>query len=319
MSWSYVLPRRFGFPKLRRLVVGVRSGLGFMRICHFACIVAVCAASMAANAGERPAPGQMQLAWFQARSIFHSGLRDTHTIALTFDDGPNARTGAVLDVLKANNVKATFFIVGIMAKAHPEMLARVAAEGNLLANHSASHPELTGRFDDDPSTLINQLKEVHDQIAPLMKQTDTFYFRAPYGYWRSAHAAILNADPVLRNYVGPIYWDIGGNLSMRDGYVMSSADWACWKHKWSASVCAKGYLREIRRDNGGVVLMHCIHAQSADLVAAVVPPLVEEGYNFVRLDQVPEYKQYETPLIAPAVASAAPLRAGTFVASNRVK
>ncbi len=290
-----------------------------MRISYFACVAAVCAANMAANAGERPAPTQSQLAWFQARSIFHSGIRDAHTIALTFDDGPNAYTGAVLDVLKANDVKATFFIVGKMAKTHPETLARIAAEGNLLANHSASHPELTGRFDDDPNTLIYQIKEVHEQIAPLMKQTDKLYFRAPYGYWRSAHAAILNADPVLRNYVGPIYWDIGGDISMRDGYVMSSADWACWKHKWSAQVCAKGYLREIRRRNGGVVLMHCIHSQSGDLVAAVVPPLVEEGYNFVRLDQMPEYKQYETPQTAPVVADAGFLRGAAVVASNRVK
>jgi peptidoglycan/xylan/chitin deacetylase (PgdA/CDA1 family) len=272
---------------------------------------------MAANAGE--APAQMDLAWFQARSIFHSGIRNAHTIALTFDDGPNANTGAVLDVLKANNVKATFFIVGRMATTHPAMLARIAAEGNLLANHSASHPQLGGRFDDDPNLLIYQIKEVHEQIAPLMKQTDKLYFRAPYGYWRSAHATILNADPVLRNYVGPIYWDIGGDISMRDGYVMSSADWACWKHKWSAQTCAKGYLREIRRGNGGVVLMHCIHAQSADLVADVVPALIEEGYNFVRLDQMPEYKQYETPQTAPVVAEAMPLRAAARIASNRVK
>lgn len=290
-----------------------------MRFSLGACVIAAFAAGAAANAGDRPASAPMQLAWFQARSIFHSGLRDTHTIALTFDDGPNAYTGAVLDTLDANNVKATFFIVGFMAKTHPEMLARVAAEGNLLANHSASHPELTGSFDDDPNKLIYQLKNVHDFIAPLMKQTDKLYFRAPYGYWRSAHAAILNADPVLRNYVGPIYWDIGGDISMRDGYVMSSADWACWKHKWSAQVCAKGYLREIRRDNGGVVLMHCIHAQSGDLVAAVVPPLVEEGYTFVRLDQVPDYKQYETPQTAPAVADAAPLRDVLRIASNKVK
>ena len=288
-----------------------------MRVSHIACVAALCAASIAANAGERPR--QSELAWFQARSIFHSGIRDAHTIALTFDDGPNANTGAVLDVLKANNVKATFFIVGKMAKTHPEMLGRIAAEGNLLANHSASHPELTSRFDNDPSALIYQLKEVHEQIAPLMKQTDVLYFRAPYGYWRSAHAAILNADPVLRDYVGPIYWDIGGDLSMRDGYVMSSADWACWKHKWSAQTCAKGYLREIRRSNGGVVLMHCLHGQSADLVADVVPPLIEEGYNFVRLDQMPEYKQYETPQTAPVVASAMPLRAAAVVASIRVK
>ncbi len=291
-----------------------------MRLSIFACIMAAgVAMSSSAGAGEQVVPGQMELAYFQKASIFHSGLRDQHTIALTFDDGPNIYTPRVLDALKANNVKATFFIVGKMARAHPELLARIAAEGHLLANHTASHPELTSSFDNNPETLISQLKDVHEKIAPLMKQTDILYFRAPYGYWRSAHAAILNADPVLRNYVGPVYWDIGGDISMRDGYVMSSADWDCWRHKWSAQVCAKGYLREIRRDNGGVVLMHCIHVQSGDLVASIVPAMVEEGYTFVRLDQIPEYKQYETPPTAPVVADAKPIGSPMRISSIKVK
>ncbi len=285
---------------------------------HIVAVIAGLALCAAAMAGP-PAPPKTDLAWFQSFSIYHAGLRGNHAVALTFDDGPNANTGAVLDALKANNIKATFFIVGKMAKAHPEMLRRIAAEGHLLANHSASHPELTSKFDSDPEMLIAQLRSTHDSIAPLMAPTDKFYFRAPYGYWRSALATILNADPVLRNYVGPIYWDIGGDLSMRDGYVMSSADWACWKHKWSAQTCAKGYLREIRRDNGGVVLMHCIHGQSGDLVAAVVPALVEEGYSFVRLDQVPEYRQYETPQTAPAVAAAESWRDSALVLPRDVK
>ena len=41
--------------------------------------------------------------------------------------------------------------------------------------------------------------------------------------------------------------------------------------------------------------MHCIHLRSAELVRQVVPALIEEGYRFVRLDQMPEYRQYETP------------------------
>jgi len=271
-------------------------GQGFMRTFLLG-VAAALLFSAAAPASDT------QIAWFQSGTIFHSGLRDAHTIALTFDDGPNAYTSQVLGVLKAHNVKATFFIVGKMAKAHPEILARIAAEGHLLANHSATHPQLTGSFDADPEKLIGQLRIVHDEIAPLMKPGDKLYFRAPYGYWRSAHARILNADPVLKNYVGPIYWDIGGDITMRDGYVMSAADWDCWRHKWTAQICAKGYLREIRRDDGGVVLMHCIHRQSADLVATVVQPMLEEGYRFVRLDQVPEYKQYETPQTAPVVAA----------------
>jgi peptidoglycan/xylan/chitin deacetylase (PgdA/CDA1 family) len=260
-----------------------------------------CAAANAAASHD-----DTRVALFQSRTIFHSGLRDTHTIALTFDDGPNANTVGVLNALKANNVKATFFIVGRMAHAHPETLARIAAEGHLLANHSATHPMLGRRFDADPDKLLYQLRDVNDQIAPLMRPGDKLYFRAPYGSWRSAHAAILNDDPALRKYVGPVYWDIGGDIVKNDdGYIMSSADWDCWHHKWNAATCAKGYLREIRRKNGGVVLMHCIHSQSAALVADVVPALIEEGYNFVRVDQIPDYRQYDTPpQSAPVVASA---------------
>ncbi|HEY0266004.1 MAG TPA: polysaccharide deacetylase family protein [Rhizomicrobium sp.] len=237
-----------------------------------------------------------RLALFQEKTIFHSGLTHAHTIALTFDDGPNAHTDEVLDALKEMHVKATFFIVGNQARRHPEILARIAREGHLLANHSATHAFLGSKYDANPDMLLDQLRDVHDQIAPLMARGDKFYFRAPYGEWKYAHAAILNADPELRRYVGPIYWDIGGDISMsRDGYVMSAADWDCWHLKWSARTCAKGYSREIRRKDGGVVLMHCIHVHSAELVRAVVPALIEEGYTFVRLDQMPEYRQYETP------------------------
>ena len=261
------------------------------------------AAPLAADSAKPQA--NTQLALFQERTIFHSGLVQAHTIALTFDDGPNAHTAEVLDALREMNVKATFFIVGDQARRHPDILARIAREGHLLANHSATHAYLGSGYDARPQRLLDQLHDVHEQIAPLMAPGDKFYFRAPYGAWRSAHADILNADRELRRYVGPIYWDVGGDISMsRDGYVMSAADWACWHQGWEARTCAKGYAREIRRKDGGVVLMHCIHLASAGLVRQVVPPLIEEGYRFVRLDQMPEYRQYETPG-ARGVAAAA--------------
>jgi len=272
-----------------------------------------------AQSATAPTSGT-QIAYFQTHTLYHSGLRDTHNVALTFDDGPNFRTPAVLDALKALNVKATFFIVGRMAKAYPKILARIASEGHLLANHSATHPLLSGEYDAHPEMLLDQIREVNDQIAPLMKPGDEFFFRAPYGSWHSAHAEILNADPVLRNYTGPVYWDIGGEIMMHDGYVMSAADWDCWHLHWTAEVCAKGYLREIRRKNGGIVLMHCIHSQSAALVEGIIPALVEEGYNFVRVDQIGEFKQYETPLTAPAVADASePLRTAVNIPPASIK
>ena len=249
----------------------------------------------------------VQLALFQPRTIFHSGITHAHTIALTFDDGPNAHTEEVLDELAKLHIKATFFIVGHMAHLHPATLARIAAEGHLLANHSATHVMMGSSYDAEPEKLLDQLRDVDAQIEPLMHSGDKLFYRTPYGAWKSAHAQILNNDPKLRNYIGPIYWDIGGDISMsRDGYVMSSADWDCWHLHWSAKTCAKGYLREARRKDGGVMLIHCIQSQSAALVAAVVPALIEEGYSFVRLDQMPEYRQYETPEGGSAVAENLP-------------
>src|SRR5258708_2572876 len=99
----------------------------------------------------------VRVALFQQRTIFHSGLTHNHTIALTFDDGPNANTEEVLDVLKKYNIKATFFIVGNMAHKHPATLKRIAAEGHLLANHSATHALMGASYDADPEKLLGQL------------------------------------------------------------------------------------------------------------------------------------------------------------------
>ena len=84
-------------------------------------------------------PDATKLAYFQQSNIFQSGLRGTHTLALTFDDGPSASTPSLLRVLKKNQVPATFFIVGTMAKRRPGVLKQIAADGHLLANHSATH------------------------------------------------------------------------------------------------------------------------------------------------------------------------------------
>ena len=55
--------------------------------------------------------------------------------------------------------------------------------------------------------------------------------------------------------------------------------------------------------DGGVVLIHSLYAKSAELSATIIEAMAEEGYRFVRLDEVPEYRQYETPQNAPAIAA----------------
>jgi peptidoglycan/xylan/chitin deacetylase (PgdA/CDA1 family) len=235
-------------------------------------------------------------AYFQQSNIRSSGLVGTKTLALTFDDGPSPFTHELLDVLAQNKVHATFFIVGARTRNHEEALRRMAADGHVLANHSFNHAQLGRRYASNPNLLIKQIAETNAAIAPFVKQGQGLYFRAPYGVWRSVHAEVLNQDPTLRNYVGPIYWDIGGQISFDDnGDVRGAADWDCWAHEWSASQCAQGYLREIRRKRGGIVLMHDIRERSIWMVKQLIPQLLADGYTFVTLDEVRGLDQYRTP------------------------
>ena len=238
-------------------------------------------------------------AYFQPGNIYRSGLVGTKTLALTFDDGPSAFTDEVLDTLARNQVRATFFVVGSRVRHHPGTMERMMREGHVIANHSFSHANMGRRYADNPQLLLTQIGNTNAAIAPYVRPGQGLYFRAPYGVWRKAHANFLNQDPILQNYVGPIYWDVGGNTSYDDnGTLRAAADWDCWSNDLSADECARGYLREIRRKQGGVVLMHDIRERSLWMINGLLPQLVAEGYTFVTLDEVREYDQYKAP-IAP--------------------
>jgi peptidoglycan/xylan/chitin deacetylase (PgdA/CDA1 family) len=75
------------------------------------------------------------------------GLGARRCVALTFDDGPDARsTPALLDLLRQQNVGAAFFCVGQRVAAQPELAARIVREGHLLENHSYTHNNATNIF-----------------------------------------------------------------------------------------------------------------------------------------------------------------------------
>jgi peptidoglycan-N-acetylglucosamine deacetylase len=240
-------------------------------------------------------------AYFQEKSIHDSGLKGTKRLALTFDDGPTNQTDDVLDTLKKNGIKATFFVLGRNVDYHPGVMARMNAEGHLIANHTVTHARLGGRFVRKPELLLKEIGGAHDEIAPFLQTQQGLYFRAPYGFWKSQHAGVLNADPILKHYVGPIYWDIGGFTSIdEEGNASSSADWDCWRREWTADECATGYMREIRRKKGGVVLFHDVRMRTATMVNQMLPALIREGFTFITLDQIPAYEQYKTPPEKPS-------------------
>lgn len=235
-------------------------------------------------------------AYFQPTTIRTSGLVGTRTLALTFDDGPSAFTDELLDVLAENDVRATFFVLGNRVRTRGDVLARMAREGHVIANHSYNHAQLGRRYAAAPELLVEQIASTHAAIVAHARPDQGHYFRAPYGVWRRVHADVLNADPTLRHYVGPIYWDIGGDTSFDDeGKVRSAADWDCWTRDWTKDECGDGYLREIGRKQGGIVLMHDIRRRSVAMVRTMLPLLKAEGYRFVTLDEIPALDRFKTP------------------------
>jgi peptidoglycan/xylan/chitin deacetylase (PgdA/CDA1 family) len=120
-------------------------------------------------------------------------------LALTFDDGPNpACTPRLLDILAAQDVRATFFLVGGFAQVQPGLVHRILAAGHLIGNHSWTHPNLALTAANRVDKELARTRETLQQIAG----TPIRYFRPPYGA-RRPHvlrtARKLGMVPVLWN------------------------------------------------------------------------------------------------------------------------
>lgn len=215
----------------------------------------------------------------------HRGLNE---IILTFDDGPTPGvTNKVLDVLKEKNVKGTFFVIAEKAAASPDLMKRILDEGHTVANHSLSHHALKDlSFFSWKKIVRREVLDAHTILAPYMKNAKNFYYRAPEGAWAEKYAGLLNQDDIGKRYIGPVLWDIGGEVEIVNGEYRQAADWACWSRKITVDECLSGYMYEAKKIKGGVVLMHDLRTQSAEMLAKFIPQLEEAGFTFKTLDDV---------------------------------
>ncbi len=117
-----------------------------------------------------------------------------NNIWLTFDDGPHQEsTPFILNVLKEEQIKATFFLVGEQMEKHPELLNQIISEGHIVANHSYSHKN--GWLSNN-STYFNDIEKCQKLI------TENKLFRPPYG-----KISPLQISHLKKNYK-IILWDV---------------------------------------------------------------------------------------------------------------
>jgi peptidoglycan/xylan/chitin deacetylase (PgdA/CDA1 family) len=252
-----------------------------------------CTANNSPNSAITSGPQQDDL--FQQKNILSFGLKGSKKIVLTFDDGPSKHTMELLSMLRAADVQASFFMLGQNVKGHEAALSQMRADRHIVANHTYSHVNLREmKFVSDTTLLLKQIGTTHRILEPYFLPTQRLYFRAPYGNWRAQHADVLNENPALRTYIGPVFWTIGGDLRFdASGKIYSAADWDCWGKKVSVETCAQGYIRETEAQQGGVILMHDVDVRSLKLAKIVIDELKARGYKFISLDDVRSLDQYQ--------------------------
>ncbi|HEY4272056.1 MAG TPA: glycosyltransferase [Candidatus Udaeobacter sp.] len=110
-------------------------------------------------------------------TLYHQGAGGEHQVAITFDDGPDPRwTPKILDILKAANVKATFFVVGVNAERYPALVRRIVDEGHEIGNHTYYHPNLALCWPEHIRLELNATQLLLETITGRA----TTLFRPPY-------------------------------------------------------------------------------------------------------------------------------------------
>lgn len=184
-------------------------------------------------------------------------------VALTFDDGPDARyTAALLDIFAQHNARATFFVLGALVSGNRDIVKRMEQERHEIGIHTWWHADLTKLSNE---AIANDLRRCQNALDAVIDRP-VRWVRPPYGSVNSRVRSVIN----------------------QSGYqvAMWSVDPSDWRSPGS-SVVASRVLGSVR--DGSVVLLHDGGGNRAGTVAAmrrVVPELKARGYELVTLSEL---------------------------------
>lgn len=182
----------------------------------------------------------------------------TKYAAITFDDGPNTTyTPKLLDELKLRNVKCTFFVLGMYAEKHPEVVKRAYDEGHQIASHTYYHNQLPKLTDQQ---IVDDVEKTRALLESITGQHD-FMLRIPYGYYTSRVRTLVEAPIVL--------WSVDGT----NGDV---------------NYTTKSLTDNSRRQmhDGAIVLFHDTSYPNLTAALSIIDTLSKQGYTFVTVEEL---------------------------------
>ncbi|AFZ04081.1 polysaccharide deacetylase family protein [Calothrix sp. PCC 6303] len=201
---------------------------------------------------------------FQGKTLHQAEIPNQEkVIALTFDDGPwQETTTQMLDILKKNDIKATFFWVGTAIKENPEIAKKVVADGHAIGNHTWHH----WYKQMDAATAKSEIEHTADLIYQTTGVKTTL-FRPPGGYLNNGLA--------------------GYAKSQKYAVVMWSQTSADTDPKAKYQVFVKNVIRDAKP--GGIVLMHDgggDRRRTVQALPGIIQGLKAKGYRFVTVPEL---------------------------------
>lgn len=177
-------------------------------------------------------------------------------IALTFDDGPDEGTLAVLSALNRFGAKATFFMIGAAVRQNPEVVNLIALQGHEVGAHSYRHDNLTGMSN---ASLVKDFEKTNKAIEDATSIRPKL-FRPPFGF-HSSRVRALAELPV----------------------IMWSVDPHDWKHR-NANLTAARVLG--RAHPGAIVVLHDPLPSTAKALPRILRELQKRDYHFVTVSEL---------------------------------
>lgn len=201
------------------------------------------------------------------KKIYNS---ETKRAFLTFDDGPSKNTNDILNILRDNNIKATFFVLGSQVEVFPETTNRIYNEGHFIANHGYSH-----RYSDiyqSPEQVLNEYNQCNQVVSSTINvpEYNSHLFRFPGGSIGGKYAKIKNQAISLleENNILHIDWNsLTGDseqVNPTEEYLMNNLQ------------------KTTEEKNSLVILMHDSQAKriTVDFLPKVIEYLRQQGYEF---------------------------------------
>ena len=200
-------------------------------------------------------------------TVIRTGNTSKMQVSLTFDsDGGSAGTAIqYLTILRARHVHATFFLTGLFARAHPDIVRRILAEGHELGNHTMDHADLVKPPRAD-TFVCTELTQAERAIVSAGGHTSRPFFRPPGG----------NYNDQVRS------------LAARLGY--RTVYWSIDPRDWERTATAQDIISRVLDSRalkpGAIILMHISSPNEQYALDTIIATLQQRGYAIVPLSQL---------------------------------